>query len=457
MSRALVTGCAGFIGSHLTESLLADGHDVLGVDCFNDNYDAGAQAGQPRRARASTTRFALVAADLADGRRSRRCSRPRRRLPPRRRAGRAPELGPALRPLRAQQRRRHAAAARGDRRAGRSGASSTRRRPRSTATPSGLPTAGGRAAAPALAVRRDEARRRAALRGSTTPSTGVETVALRFFSVYGPRQRPDMAFRRFCRRRARRRADPAVRRRPPDARLHVRRRRRRRPAPPRRRRPTRRRRLQHRRRRARQPQPRRSRCSRPSRAGRSTCAARSARPATCSTPAPTSRARAPTSASPRTPRSRPGCARSWPGWRNTSDRAARRVRDPVTRTPSLPRRSGVRTRGAGGGWPVGRRYRLPPRWPPPPPRRQRRPSRPARRCSAARAGRRDDRGRRRAAQAGPRALVPELRRPLRAAVGARPRTRADARVQGRLRADAASAGDRRRRSSPRRSATAATS
>jgi UDP-glucose 4-epimerase len=27
---------------------------------------------------------------------------------------------------------------------------------------------------------------------------GVNTVALRFFTVYGPRQRPDMAFRRFC-------------------------------------------------------------------------------------------------------------------------------------------------------------------------------------------------------------------------------------------------------------------
>ncbi|HEY1357628.1 MAG TPA: NAD-dependent epimerase/dehydratase family protein [Thermoleophilaceae bacterium] len=36
--RALVTGCAGFIGSHLTEALLADGVDVIGVDCFNDNY-----------------------------------------------------------------------------------------------------------------------------------------------------------------------------------------------------------------------------------------------------------------------------------------------------------------------------------------------------------------------------------------------------------------------------------
>ncbi len=27
---------------------------------------------------------------------------------------------------------------------------------------------------------------------------GVDTVALRYFSVFGPRQRPDMAFRRFC-------------------------------------------------------------------------------------------------------------------------------------------------------------------------------------------------------------------------------------------------------------------
>jgi nucleoside-diphosphate-sugar epimerase len=36
--RVLVTGCAGFIGSHLTERLLHDGHAVLGIDCFNENY-----------------------------------------------------------------------------------------------------------------------------------------------------------------------------------------------------------------------------------------------------------------------------------------------------------------------------------------------------------------------------------------------------------------------------------
>lgn len=36
--RVLVTGCAGFIGSHLSERLLELGHEVVGVDCFTDYY-----------------------------------------------------------------------------------------------------------------------------------------------------------------------------------------------------------------------------------------------------------------------------------------------------------------------------------------------------------------------------------------------------------------------------------
>jgi UDP-glucose 4-epimerase len=36
--RAVVTGAAGFIGSHLCERLLADGWRVTGVDCFTDYY-----------------------------------------------------------------------------------------------------------------------------------------------------------------------------------------------------------------------------------------------------------------------------------------------------------------------------------------------------------------------------------------------------------------------------------
>ncbi len=36
--RVLVTGCAGFLGSQLSERLLADGLGVIGVDCFTDFY-----------------------------------------------------------------------------------------------------------------------------------------------------------------------------------------------------------------------------------------------------------------------------------------------------------------------------------------------------------------------------------------------------------------------------------
>jgi UDP-glucose 4-epimerase len=43
--KTVVTGVAGFIGSHVAESLLADGHEVVGVDGFVDYYPRAAKEG----------------------------------------------------------------------------------------------------------------------------------------------------------------------------------------------------------------------------------------------------------------------------------------------------------------------------------------------------------------------------------------------------------------------------
>ena len=64
--RALVTGCAGFIGSHLTESLLRDGIEVVGVDCFNANYGRAQKLDNLRHA-LDWNAFEFVPLDLATG------------------------------------------------------------------------------------------------------------------------------------------------------------------------------------------------------------------------------------------------------------------------------------------------------------------------------------------------------------------------------------------------------
>jgi UDP-glucuronate 4-epimerase len=66
MPRYLVTGCAGFIGSTLVETLLADGCEVAGIDAFTDYYprDRKEAAIAPARSHAG---FELLEHDLATG------------------------------------------------------------------------------------------------------------------------------------------------------------------------------------------------------------------------------------------------------------------------------------------------------------------------------------------------------------------------------------------------------
>ena len=65
MSHYVVTGCAGFIGSHLTDRLLADGHSVIGIDSFEDFYPRVLKEANLETARANPA-FTLVEADILD-------------------------------------------------------------------------------------------------------------------------------------------------------------------------------------------------------------------------------------------------------------------------------------------------------------------------------------------------------------------------------------------------------
>ncbi|MBA2475910.1 MAG: NAD-dependent epimerase/dehydratase family protein [Actinobacteria bacterium] len=183
--RYVVTGAAGFIGSHLAEGLIDAGHEVVGADCFTDYYD-------PRLKQESASRLDVVRIDLAE--------EPLDDLlagadgvfhlagqPGVRSFG---DVFPdyVRRNLVASQRVFEAAAARGCRVVFSSSSSiygdaerlptpeTTEPRPLS---PYGITKLGCEHLARAYGT-----------------SFGLDVVVLRYFTVYGPRQRPDMAFAR---------------------------------------------------------------------------------------------------------------------------------------------------------------------------------------------------------------------------------------------------------------------
>ena len=200
MPRVLVTGCAGFVGSHLTEALLADGHDVVGVDCFSDNYPVAEKLENLARVRAHE-RFELHSVDLASADVARLvdgcdavyhlAAEPGVRTSWGRRFDRFVHNN-----VEATQRLLEALHERDGTRLVYASSSSvygeseqlpTREdAPPRPLSPYGVTKLAGEQLCRVYHV-----------------NHGVDTVALRFFTVYGPRQRPDMAFRRFCEAAAR--------------------------------------------------------------------------------------------------------------------------------------------------------------------------------------------------------------------------------------------------------------
>ncbi len=194
--RALVTGCAGFVGSHLTESLLADGEDVIGVDCFNDNYGRREKLRNLERAM-DWRGFEFVPIDLARGELFElveECDTVfHLAAEPGVRSSWGDRFEQYLRNnVQATQQLLEAAAS----------------SPRTRLVYASSSSVYGEAAR--FPTPEDVTPRPVSPYGLTKLSAeqlcdlyhlchGINVVSLRLFSVYGPRQRPDMAFNRFCR------------------------------------------------------------------------------------------------------------------------------------------------------------------------------------------------------------------------------------------------------------------
>ena len=193
---AVVTGAAGFIGSHLCEALLARGFDVVGIDSFTDYYDPRIKRDNLAAASASK-QFRLVEDSLARLDLDRALAGASVVFHLAAQPGVRASWGQTFEPylennIRVTQRLCEAMRKAGGARLVYSSSSSVygqtaelpmredhRTRPLS---PYGVTKLAGEA----LCLLYGE-------------NYGVPVVCLRYFTVYGPRQRPDMAFHRFIR------------------------------------------------------------------------------------------------------------------------------------------------------------------------------------------------------------------------------------------------------------------
>lgn len=193
--KVLVTGVAGFIGSHVAEALLARGDSVVGVDCFLDYYPRSVKERNLRVCRDQDA-FSFVEADLAtadlapvvDG-----CGAVIHLAA---QAGVRASWGQDFRiyvdsNIHATQRLLEACAPSKPRFVYSSSSSIYGDAPDLPTVETTLPRPISPYGVSKLAAEH--------LCKLYTQASGIPTISLRYFTVYGPRQRPDMAFHRFLR------------------------------------------------------------------------------------------------------------------------------------------------------------------------------------------------------------------------------------------------------------------
>ncbi len=204
--RALITGVAGFIGSSIAEKLLGQGHEVIGIDCFVPYYSRLLKENNLKQA-LSFDKFNFIEEDLCDVFACSDESNPKAR----------PDLLDGVEVIYHQaaqagvraswgrdfniychnnilgtQKLLEACKGRDDLRVVYASSSSvygeTAKFPMQETD---LPKPVSPYGVSKLAAEH--------LVGLYTHNFGVHTSSLRYFTVYGPRQRPDMAFHKLCR------------------------------------------------------------------------------------------------------------------------------------------------------------------------------------------------------------------------------------------------------------------